>query len=724
MTLFVFALVSARTSAAETSSLPTWSKKFDAVIDPDVQQLLNSYRKQGWVKVFLEKGGHISGRELIANTAVTRSDLVAAIARDEAYLRRAGVSYAAAKPSPSECAAATRGVTAVVCDERRRTSELNAVEGFLELLPAYSAQLPPAPASAHYGSVAGKELARVLVTITASSHAPRQIDVTPSSSMVEAAVGDTLIVHLSTSETTVASGVTLTPAFDALQLPLGKRRGATRLFFPAMAVKAGTATLQFFGPLLEKASATCAAISATTSNCWAGYVLQSGGPFGFISGSWTVPGVFTDKLGLSSTWIGIDGFGTDDLIQIGTESDFSNGALGIGAGSKNIYAWFEFVPQTQCGFLFITTDCQAGINEVVFPGDQIFATISSVGPAVPNSTGQWSLELQYLAPDNPWTFTTGGSFTAGSLSQAEWILEATTSCSLSCNVQPLPDLLPGTITFDSFNGHLQQVGSGSATAGNPQFTGSEALSMANPPDQVATPSAPDNDADGFTITLGGAGWPPPPFLLTSALPNAAVGSAYSHDLATSGDLFGFPVIWGPATGVPPGLQFSNGVISGTPQTPGTFAVTLSATETANFSATMTQSTSLTVLPSWPGPADFTVNASSALLVGGGPTGGRPKPCSGQATLSLLPTNGFTGAVHFSVPTNPSRVVTVAPNPTSIGAGSKSIATLSVAYQICPSDSLSAGSLDVTATAGSISHSVKVPVQPPPPTCGTPGHPCS
>jgi hypothetical protein len=719
LTVLSLLLVFTRADAADGPVRPTWSKHFAKVTDPDIRQTLRAYQKQGWLSVFLEKGRHLSGKELIRSAQATRSELVKTIARDEAYLHRAGVSYATSRASQSDCQTALRGVLAVVCDERRRSSELSAIEGLLELLPAYSAQLPAPPKSSRYGLVDGKEVARVEVTVGTASRAPRQIDVLDTSKSVQAQVGDTLIVHLAIGDSTVASGVSITPAFDVLELPTGKLRGATRRYFPALAAKTGTATLQFFGPLVQDVTPTASEKGGASDN-WAGYVVP-GGPFGFISGSWSVPSVFSDKSGQSAHWIGIGGEGSDSLIQIGTESDYSDGTLGIGGG-ESYYAWYELVPQTTCSFI-ITWECSTTLGEKVFPGDQMFASITSVDPPLPGSKAPWRLVLQDLAPDNSWTSTTTLSFEAVKLATAEWILEAPQDCNLlSCSLQPLPNF-PG-MTFDSFNGKLQLVGSDSATAINPGFTTNQAVKMNAPPDRVATPSAPDLDRDGFTVNLGpDAGLPPPPLLLTYSLPNAAVGSAYSYNFETSGAIFEVPVVWAlPAENLPPGMQFANGVISGTPQGAGTYIITLKASEAANYSAVMIQSVSLTVLAAWPGPPDFVVASPPAIgLAGGGNTGGgAPKPCSGEALLSVTPTNGFSGSVQLSVPADaPYRAVTFTPNPVQIGEVATSTTTMSIRYEQCPAVSVN---LDLTATSGSISHSFIIPVKPPPPTCGAKGLP--
>lgn len=714
-------LLIALTACAAAPAPPSWSKHFTEIKDPDIQRTLQRYREQGWLSVF--QGKHLSGKELIAQGQLARSELTKAIARDEAHLHRAGVSYAAFAPSEKECLA--QGVIAVVCDERRRTDQLSAIEGLLELLPAYEAKLPAPPRSSRYGAVAGKEVARVEVAVGAASRAPRQIDVLATSKNVEAEVGDTLVVHLTISESTAASGATITPAFGILQLPSGKLRGATRLSFPLRALATGSATLQLFGPAVPEVTPT-ASVKGGPSDNWAGYMI-SGGPYGFISGSWTVPYVSSDKTGQSAHWIGIGGAGRDNLIQIGTESDYNDSFFSFGGG-ESYYAWYELVPQSTCSFI-VSWECSTNLADKVFPGDQMFASIASADPPVKGSKASWKFVLQDLTPEHSWTYTKTVTFDAVTLATAEWILEAPQTCNaFSCSQQPLPNF-PG-ITFDSFNGHLQLVGFDSASAANPQLIASEAVKMTAQPDRVATPSAPDSDRDGFVVNLGpDAGIAPPPLLLTGAsalyvLPNAAVGSPYSYNFETTGALYGIPVVWGPAGNLPPGMQFANGILSGTPTGSGTYGVVLNATEAANYSAVMIAVASVNVLAAWPGPPDFVLVAPPSIgLAGGGNTsGGAPKPCSGEALLSVTPTNGFSGPVRLSVPADaPYRTVTFTSNPVQIGNVATSTTTMSIRYEQCPAVSVN---LDLTATSGAISHSFTIPVMPPPPTCGPgTGHPC-
>lgn len=63
-----------------------------------------------------------------------------------------------------------------------------------------------------------------------------------------------------------------------------------------------------------------------TSNNWSGMELRgSAGSFGWVAGTWTVPTVTAPPTpfvtGYSSTWVGLDGDGTSDLVQAGTEQE-------------------------------------------------------------------------------------------------------------------------------------------------------------------------------------------------------------------------------------------------------------------------------------------------------------------------------------------------------------------------------------------------------------------
>src|SRR6267143_4394207 len=141
--------------------------------------------------------------------------------------------------------------------------------------------------------------------------------------------------------------------------------------------------------------------TATSTN-WSGYAVT--GPAGSVTdakGSWIVPSVSCSSVAsYSSFWVGIDGFGSSTVEQIGTDSDCSG-------GSPTYYAWYEFYP----GPAFLIS----GIT--VRPGDRISAeAIYSSGlvtvTITDTRTGQ--------------SFTTSGG--GGALrTSAEWIAEAPSS---------------------------------------------------------------------------------------------------------------------------------------------------------------------------------------------------------------------------------------------------------------------------------------------------------
>lgn len=83
-------------------------------------------------------------------------------------------------------------------------------------------------------------------------------------------------------------------------------------------------------------------VTPTTSNNWAGFVVTGAvGSVSDVKGSWIVPSVASCSKGensFSSFWIGIDGYGSSTVEQIGTDSDCSRGV-------PTYFAWWEFYPQ-------------------------------------------------------------------------------------------------------------------------------------------------------------------------------------------------------------------------------------------------------------------------------------------------------------------------------------------------------------------------------------------
>ena len=128
------------------------------------------------------------------------------------------------------------------------------------------------------------------------------------------------------------------------------------------------------------------------------------------------------------------------------------------------------------------------------------------------------------------------------------------------------------------------------------------------------------DYIGFdNITIGSAVATSPlvvttPSATATSLPTGTVGAQYNFQPAASGGTT--PYTW-TATGLPAGLTVTNGAITGTPTTAGTFTVTLKVTDSTSppLSAT-SQSLTLTVNPVPPPPLTVSCNPQSGTYTAG------------------------------------------------------------------------------------------------------------
>jgi hypothetical protein len=214
-----------------------------------------------------------------------------------------------------------------------------------------------------------------------------------------------------------------------------------------------------------------------TARNWSGYAV-SGGSYTSVSGTWVVPTVLRPakkrqvrKAAFSSDWVGIDGFTNSNLIQTGTEEDWTGGR----SPSAQYTAWWEILPAPE-----------TPIPMTVHPGDVMSATISDVaGPS-------WMISLTNTSTGQRFSTTAGY---AGQLSSAEWIHEAV---SVNGRVANLPD--DTNVPFD------KGAVNGVAVALN----GSDAGVMTKGRHVISAPSVPDGDADGFAVAFGASAPPPPP----------------------------------------------------------------------------------------------------------------------------------------------------------------------------------------------------------------------
>ncbi len=169
-----------------------------------------------------------------------------------------------------------------------------------------------------------------------------------------------------------------------------------------------------------------AAANATTSTNWSGYAVQStNGSVTAVSGTWTVPSV-TGGVGYSAVWVGIDGYQSSTVEQIGTEQDTS------GDGD---YAWYEMYPGDSVNISSLAISAGNSITaSVVYSGGSFTLTLTD------NTTGK--------------SFTTQQSGSKLQRSSAEWIVEAP----WSGGVLPLADF--STVAFTSASTTINGVTGG------------------------------------------------------------------------------------------------------------------------------------------------------------------------------------------------------------------------------------------------------------------------
>lgn len=157
-----------------------------------------------------------------------------------------------------------------------------------------------------------------------------------------------------------------------------------------------------------------------TSLNWSGFVAATNlsrpvpGTVNGVGGFWAVPAVSPSATSTySSAWVGIDGYGSGTVEQLGTEHDWINGA-------PQYYAWFEMYPAVSKlirGFPVVPGDLIGAA--VVYAGNGVFVL------AIANYTRGVSTTI-------PTAYTI--SFAAQRVS-AEWIVEAPST--VQGNILPL-----------------------------------------------------------------------------------------------------------------------------------------------------------------------------------------------------------------------------------------------------------------------------------------------
>ncbi|HTT26720.1 MAG TPA: G1 family glutamic endopeptidase [Thermoplasmata archaeon] len=221
--------------------------------------------------------------------------------------------------------------------------------------------------------------------------------------------------------------------------------------------------------------------TTTQSTNWAGFAIStSNGAVTDVKGSWIVPkvqGKCPSGYQYSSFWVGIDGYSSNSVEQIGTDSDCQS-------GSAVYYAWFEFYPNPSHLISAIT----------VSPGNIISAEVKWASP-------KFTVTLKDLNTSQSFSKT---SKTTHSRSSAEWIAEAPSSGS---GILPLANF--GTVRFGNFSTGLTGTDAAkiSGKSGGIGAFSNIQITMINSAGTAtkASPSALTPDGTSFNVTWKSAG---------------------------------------------------------------------------------------------------------------------------------------------------------------------------------------------------------------------------
>ncbi len=174
-------------------------------------------------------------------------------------------------------------------------------------------------------------------------------------------------------------------------------------------------------PRVEELESRLAPATLANSTNWSGYAVSTGaGAVTQVAGSWVVPAVATTVSGYSSAWVGIDGWSSSSVEQIGTDSDYVN-------GRAQYYAWYEMYPAGS-----------VNLSLPIHAGDTISASVTNT------ALGQFALSITDVTTGG--TFSTTQNSSQAQRSSAEWIQEAPSSFS---GVLPLANF--GKINFSGAN---------------------------------------------------------------------------------------------------------------------------------------------------------------------------------------------------------------------------------------------------------------------------------
>ncbi|HUI47716.1 MAG TPA: G1 family glutamic endopeptidase [Acidimicrobiia bacterium] len=188
-------------------------------------------------------------------------------------------------------------------------------------------------------------------------------------------------------------------------------------------------------PMLVHEPAHISVLSRGTeySTNWSGYADQ-GATFTDVRAAWTQPAVTcpSRQRQYASFWVGLDGYASNSVEQIGTDSDCA------GRNEPVYYAWYEMYP---AGSVSLSSS-----RYPVAVGDSMAAEVSASGT---------TFTLTLHDTTRGWTYKTAKTSSAAQKSSAEWVAEAPSSCYWTCTVLPLANFNAMSFTASSTVGNGQ-----------------------------------------------------------------------------------------------------------------------------------------------------------------------------------------------------------------------------------------------------------------------------
>lgn len=236
------------------------------------------------------------------------------------------------------------------------------------------------------------------------------------------------------------------------------------------------------------------------STNWSGLATTGSGIEGVV-GEWTVPTIQDSSTALfSASWVGVDGDGNSDLIQVGTSQDTTDG----------YFAWWEILPAASVPIGY------------VYPGDQIAALIQEEDPGV------WGIAIDDVTQDSDFAVTVSYN---GPDASAEWIEEAPT-----VNGQQTTPADFGSVQFQ-YLGVYGDFGSEGTTWYYPSLNASNEIAMVNPSYTriYALPTAPTVSGNDESFTDNYVDTPLYPSVPRDVTASAGVESAHVSWLPPTND---------------------------------------------------------------------------------------------------------------------------------------------------------------------------------------------